>query len=138
VAREAKLRAWMGKRCSYHPSELPAGINPPDNNERAQVELYDFINDPPEKYFLYIKANSGTYYGASGEATIWTGVKLGHVQFGKTWRGNMGDTRVSVSVYAVNGYVYHGTFFKSSGDYARVKMSVKSKKRLVEKKGGAQ
>lgn len=136
MAREAKFRSWLGTRCSYRAEEVPAGFAPPSNDERAQAELFDFVKDPPERYFLYIRAKKGTHYGASGEATIWTGVKLGDVQFGNTWRDNMGSTRVSISVYAVNGYTYHGTYFKSAGDYARVKMSAKSKKRLAAK-GGA-
>lgn len=129
-ARLDKFNAWLGTRCSYRSEEVPAGLEV-SNDERAQVELFDFVNNPPDRYFLYISAKNGTHYGASGEANIWTGVKLGDVQFGNTWRDNMGSIRVSVSIYAVNGYTYHGTYFKSAGDYARVKMSAKSKKRLV-------
>lgn len=123
---------WLGTRGSYRAEEVPAGLEV-SNDERAQVELFDFVHNPPEKYFLYISAKKGTHYGASGEATIWTGVKLGDVQFGNTWRDNFGGKRISISVYTVNGYTYHGTYFASSGDYARIKMSAKSKKRMAVK-----
>lgn len=130
LALAQQYRAWLGTRTSYKTEDLPENLRPFDNNARAKMELYEFVHNPPERYFLYVSAKNGTHYGASGEATIWTGVKLGDVQFGSTWQDNFGGTRVSVSVYAVNGYTYHGTYFKSSGDYARVKMSAKSLKRL--------
>lgn len=130
--RLLRFHDWLGKRGSYRAEEVPAGLEV-SNDERAQVELFDFVHNPPEKYFLYISAKNGTHYGASGIATIWTGVKLGDVQFGNTWRDNFGGKRISISVYAVNGYTYHGTYFTSSGDYARIKMSAKSKKRMAVK-----
>lgn len=126
----AEFEAWRGGRCSYHTNDVPEKLRAMDNDARSKIEFYEFVHNPPDRYFLYIDAKKGTHYGASGTANIWTGVKLGDVQFGNTWRDNMGATRVSISVYAVNGYTYHGTYFKSSGDYARVKMSSKSKKRL--------
>jgi len=63
-----------------------------------------------------------TRCGSSGLATTWTGEKLGDVQFGTSFRSSFGDERVSIRVYAVNGKIYAGTFYKSAGDYARVKM----------------
>ena len=52
--REQQLKDWLGKRTSYHPSELPAGIVPPTNEERSAVEMFEFRRDRPEKYFVYI------------------------------------------------------------------------------------
>jgi hypothetical protein len=46
----------------------------------------------------------------------------------------MGDTRVSIRVYAINGCVYHGTYYKSAGNYARVKISAKSLRRALDKR----
>jgi hypothetical protein len=92
------------------------GIDLPTNDERSAAELYEFVTNPPDKYFLYIDE-------AKRIATTWTGEKLGTVGFGREYRDNFGGKRVPISVYAVNGRTYHGTYFKSSGDYARVKMA---------------
>lgn len=83
------------------------------NDLRSAIETYEFINDPPEKYFLYISEEKRL-------ATTWTGQKLGDVYFGREFRSNMGDKRINITVYAINGKTYFGTFYKSSGDYARV------------------
>lgn len=132
---------WRNGRTMFRCDEVPLGTEV-SNEDRSAMEVYEFIHSPPEKYFLYcsfkrekgqLKDTEATHYGASGTATTWTGEKLGDVQCGRTWRGNMGDTRVSVSVYAINGCVYHGTYFKSAGNYARVKMSAASKKRKSAK-----
>jgi hypothetical protein len=94
-----------------------AGIDrAPDNTERSQIETYEFIVNPPESYFLYINREKRT-------ATTWTGEVLGVVTFGNEWRDNFGGKRVPVTVTAINGKTYHGTYFKSSGDYARIKQS---------------
>lgn len=90
------------------------------NAETSRKEVEAFKTEKPEKYFCYIRAKE-TRYGASGEATTWTGDKLGDVQFGVTWRDNFGGQRVSLRVYAINGCTYSGTFFISAGDYARLK-----------------
>ena len=112
--REAKLTAWRGKRNSYDPKELPPDINPPSNNERSELEIFDFCHDKPDRYFLYINDKQSV-------ATTWTGDILGTCRFGKSWRDNMGATRVSVRIEAINGYIYSGTYYKSAGSYARVK-----------------
>lgn len=114
MARETQLREWLGSRCSYRPDELPSWLNPPTNDERTEVELFDFLNDPPSRYFLYIDEPNRL-------ATTWTGKRLGSVQFGREWRDNFGGTRQSVWIKAINGKTYQGTYYKSSGNYARVK-----------------
>lgn len=126
VKLNAAFEKWRGDRQSW--KEVPAEVNI-TNEQRAQIEVYEFVHHPPEKYFLYCsfkrekgQLNEATHYGASGTAITWTGEKLGDVQCGRTWRGNMGDTRVSIRVYAINGKVYAGTYYKSSGNYARVKV----------------
>jgi len=106
-----KRNGWT----SYKPEQVEH-LNPPTNDERAQVELYDFIHNVPTKYFLYVNE-------ATGKATIWTGIELGTVRFGCAWKDNFGGTRVPITIQAVNGRTYHGTYFKSSGDYARVKLA---------------
>lgn len=84
------------------------------NNElRSKIETYEFINEKPQKYFLYINEKEKI-------ATTWTGDFLGNVHFGREFRNNMGDKRVNIDVYAANGVRYYGTFYKSTGDYARI------------------
>jgi len=81
------------------------------NKLRSSIEVYEFVNKPPNKYMVYISGS---------KATTWTGEELGTVTFGREYRGNMGDKRVPVRIRAINGFTYSGTFFKSAGDYARV------------------
>lgn len=97
-----------------------AGIDrAPNNTERSQIETYNFVQNPPDKYFLYIDDKQA-------KATTWTGEVLGNVFFGTEWRDNFGGKRVPVTIRAINGKVYHGTYFKSSGNYARIKLSRKA------------
>ena len=84
------------------------------NELRSQVELYEFHYKKPEKYFLYIDSKNWS-------ANNWMGEKLGRVSFGREYRSGFGDIRQSIDVYGINGIKYHGTFYKSSGDYARIK-----------------
>ncbi len=113
-ARETQLKAWCDDRTSYRPEEIPADINPPTNAERSALEVFEFTRDKPERYFLYITEETKI-------ATTWTGEKLGTVVFGSQWRDSFGGTRVPVLIYAINGEHYHGTYYKSAGNYARVK-----------------
>lgn len=84
------------------------------NEERSAIESYEFAHDAPLKKFLYINAEKRT-------ATTWTGEVLGAVEFGREFRDNFGGRRVPITVRAINGWIYSGTYYKSAGDYARVK-----------------
>lgn len=87
------------------------------NNElRSAIEEWEFMNNEPEKYFLYINEKNH-------EATTWTGQKLGDVFFGREYRSNMNDKRVPITISALNGVNYHGTYYKSAGSYARITKS---------------
>src|SRR5580658_7831699 len=96
------LMAWVdsirGKNgwASYKPEDKPSTVPDVSNEERSALELFDFVADPPEKYFLYISETDRT-------ATTWTGEKLGDVSFGREFRDNFGGQRVPISVHAVNG-----------------------------------
>jgi hypothetical protein len=87
-----------------------------DNELRSKIEVWQFINDAPKEYFLYINEEKRT-------ATTWTGDYLGTVIFGDTYNGGFGwhSKRQSITVNAINGKRYHGTYYKSSGNYARIK-----------------
>ena len=94
---------------------------PPDvpdvtNEERSSLQVFDFVTNPPERYFLYIDEQKHV-------ATTWTGETLGQVSFGREYFDNFGGKRVPVTVYALNRVVYCGTYFNSAGNYARVRAS---------------
>lgn len=132
-SRLAILDAWIdGRRgrngwASYKPEELTAaGIANVTNEERSAVEVYEFCKNPPEKYTVYIKIGPdglGVRTGGIGLATTWMGDKLGDVRFGRQWTDNFRGKRVSLKLYAINGKLYHGTYYKSSGDYARIRLA---------------
>lgn len=120
--REANLETWIvanGYRSKSGWSSYPTGTAPEDckvsNEERAQLEVRRFMLEKPDKYFLYINEEKRT-------ASTWmSAYVLGSVTFGREWRDNFGGRRVPVTIHAVNGITYHGTYYRSSGDYARVK-----------------
>ena len=120
--RNHALMAWVdsirGKNgwASYRPEDKPSHVPDVTNDERSSLEVFDFVTSPPDRYFLYIDDQKRT-------ATTWTGETLGQVLLGCEYRDNFGGKRVPVTVYAVNGYVYHGTYYRSAGNYARVKAS---------------
>ena len=110
--REAKYTAWRGDRNGIPTKEIPGYA--PTNQERGELELFEFVTDKPDKYMLYIRESDKT-------AITWVGNKLGNVFFGTEFRDNFGGTRQSIDIIGVNGVKYHGWYFKSSGDYARIK-----------------
>lgn len=85
------------------------------NDDRSAIEEYEWKQEPPVKYFLYVDEKNR-------RATTWTGQILATVQFGAAYRSNFGDTRQPIWLKGTNGKKYYGTYFKSSGDYARIKM----------------
>ena len=91
-----------------------AGETQFDNEHTSAIEVYKFMQDKPQSYFLYIDEQTR-------QATTWTGAKLGSVVFLREYRSTFGDTRVSIRVKGINGIVYYGTYYKSAGDYARIK-----------------
>lgn len=99
------------------------------NDDRSAIERFEFCIAPPASYFLYIALPEGAtverarVMGASGLATTWTGERLGRVTFGRPYHDNFGGKRVPVWIDAINGRCYHGTYFQSAGDYARVKLT---------------
>lgn len=118
--RNTALNQWVdsirGKNgwASYRPEDKPANVPDVTNEERSALEVFEFVSNPPEKYFLYIDEKNHT-------ATTWTGETLGQVTFGCEYRDNFNGRRVPVTVRAVNGKTYHGTYYKSSGNYARIR-----------------
>lgn len=89
------------------------------SEEISQLEVYEFMKNPPTKYFAYVTIPEHGGY----KITTWTGELLGRVTHYGEWVSNMGDRRASIRVKAINGKMYHGTFYKSTGDYCRLTMS---------------
>jgi hypothetical protein len=118
--RDAELRAWMGKRNSYHSDELPAHIKPPTNEERSAAEIFEFQRDRPDRYFLYVKMTGGTDTFAC-TVTTWMGDRLGAGRCGFVYRSNLGDKRRPIRFQAITGYTYARTCYCGAGDYARVR-----------------
>lgn len=125
AAREKQLQAWIDTIrskngwASYKPEDKPANIPDVTNDERSSLEVFNFVTNPPDRYFLYI--NEERFI-----ATTFTGEKLGSVSFGREYQSPgfyRGSKRVPVTIKGINGRTYYGTYFKSAGNYARVKMS---------------
>jgi hypothetical protein len=126
--REAALTAWRGNRNSYKTGEPEAaGLNPPTNEERSALEVFDFVTNPPERYFIYVtrpKVQAGYTLGFQRTiATTWTGEKLGEAYLGGKFVSNFGDERYSITVRGINGKKYIGTYFAGAGDYARIRLA---------------
>ena len=98
---------------AFRPEEVPEDCRI-ENGELSALEVYEFVNDPPERYFAYVDARWKIL-------TTWTGDKLGDVTFGTPWVDNFGGRRVPITVAAINGRRYYGTYFESSGNYARIR-----------------
>lgn len=85
------------------------------NALRSAIEAWEFKIKPPQKYIVYVNLKKNV-------VTTWTGQVLGIItSIGKEHRSNMGDIRISIRFKGINNLTYAGTFYKSAGDYARVK-----------------
>lgn len=100
------------------------------NRETSQREVAEWLANPPERYFAYVKPRENMEtMGCSppdtrylrGTITTWMGDELGIVFGGLPYRDNFGGTRVSIDVVGNNGIIYFGTYYKSSGDYCRIR-----------------
>lgn len=116
-AQYKKHEHWLRevwRKNSYRAEDVPAGCEYPGTEKVSALEVYEFCSDIPDRYFLYIRHETG-------EAITFGGDLLGSVLFGREWQSNMGDRRVPITIKAINGYTYYGTYYKDAGDYARVK-----------------
>lgn len=122
-ARNVAHNTWVdsireGKNgwASYRPEDKPANVPDVTNEERSSMEVYDFVNTPPEKYFLYVDEKRMI-------VTTWTGDTLGDITYlSRPFVSGFGrSTRQSLRVKAINGLHYSGFYYSSSGNYARIK-----------------
>lgn len=119
-AYDNAAKVWMKEnKTNGIPTEICATFPHADivtNELRSKIEVWEFKHAIPEKYFIYIDEQNRT-------ATTWTGDILGTVVFGSEFKSNFGDTRQHITVLAINGKAYYGTYYKSSGNYARIKIA---------------
>lgn len=89
------------------------------NDERGELELHHFVTEAPAQLFAYVTRDRES---DAWRCNTWPGQTYGRVVVGRAyecpgfWHPS---TRRSVTLYAVNGWVYSGTLYESSGDYAR-------------------
>lgn len=129
-ARYDAFEAWRNGRTSYQTSEIPAGLDV-SNDERSKLEVYEFVKNPPVKYFAYVRrVNTQGQIDAKSlrvQITTWTGEILGTGILGRGYESpsfGRSNTRYPVLKFkAINGRSYFGTFFASAGDYCRLKLA---------------
>lgn len=110
--------AWVDTKrgrngwAAYKQEEVPAHLQRVTNEMRSAIEMFEFAHHKPDQLFAYV---------TGGKLGNWMGETMGRVQYGASWRDNFGGERVSIRVRASNGRTYAGTYYKSAGQYARLK-----------------
>ena len=115
--RCARFNAWVDTRRNVRAGrfpreeEIPAelrGVNP-TNLDKGLLDLCDFHAEPPAQLFAYVTHDiSGAWQCAN-----FPGVRYGTVHVGPAYKSpafGRASTRRSVTLFAVNGWVYDGTF----------------------------
>ena len=86
------------------------------HDQISSIEVYEFINDIPDKYFIYVNEKERI-------VTTWTGEKLGRITFlGSKYKSNFRDKRRTIHFTGINNKKYYGIYYCDSGDYARVRL----------------
>ena len=88
------------------------------NWESSTQEVAEFVSDPPERYFAYVSSDHRS-------VTTWMGDALGTITSYREYRTpsfGWPSTRAAIRVRAINGRDYFGTYYKSAGDYCRLKV----------------
>jgi hypothetical protein len=82
--RETALQAFLGQRTSYRPEEV-AHLNPPTNEERSALEVFELHRDKPEWFTAYVS------WKPNKLITTWMGDRVGVECFVGEWHyNNMG------------------------------------------------
>ena len=88
----------------------------PSNEETSALETWNFCRRKHDKHFVYVNEAKRTI-------TTWTGQTLGKiVHMGHKARVGFGWStyRQAIRVAGIDGRTYHGWYYVSSGDYARI------------------
>lgn len=107
---------------SYKLEDVPEHIQALNvtNHERSLIEVYEFVRDKPNKYFAYVDVDKMVIAN-------FPGVVLGKI----TWKGpeyrlragfgGIDSVRQNLRIAGINNVVYSAVYYKSSGDYCRMK-----------------
>lgn len=122
VETKRNKRGWA----SYRDCDVPAYLERVSDDERSSVEAYEFVHEPPDTYFVYVQRDTKGpgLLNHAVTVTTWTGEVLGRGKLGPMYKsGPIGhrSLRYPITFKGINGHTYRGTFYHSSGDYARVK-----------------
>ncbi len=121
--QEINFQHWVDSKrgrngwVSYKAEEIPVHLTDIGNAKRGELEVYEFLQNPPDRYFAYVNEKKNL-------VTTWTGDKLGDIIWQTPYEcPAWGSTtkRVAIRIRAINGQRYYGTYYKSSGDYCRLK-----------------
>lgn len=118
---------------AYKAADIPAGYESISNEDVSAVEFYEWMNNPPESYFLYIKMDERTGHMDKATATTWVGDVLATGKVGHSYYSNFGDRRCSITLKGTNGVTYYGTYYYDAGDYARIKAHVGQAYRIADR-----
>ncbi len=94
------------------------------NDERSLVEVADFRDQAPDRYFAYHDGHQpGSNPGrVGGTLTTWTGSELAVViDRWAPFTSVLGDHRQNFRAIAINGEIYTATAYLSAGDYVRMR-----------------
>lgn len=137
------------------------------NQELSRAEVEWFKREKPSRHFAYVRLDECSICNGIPEkvkrfmttsttstpcchlykkpvaVTTWTGEVLGHVVWcGRAYRipafGAVRSVRQNLRVRAVNGLIYSAVYYKSSGDYCRMKVISSSKHGQVQGANGAE
>ena len=110
-------------------TENVSALNDPTskNAQTSREEVAAFLRDKPDRCFCYVALPIPSLPLVRRPViTTWTGDVLGYiVERRPAVRDNFGGTRQWIRAHAINGRVYAGWYFASSGNYARLR-SVKA------------
>lgn len=128
----------------HHPNVLLLGGSYPatpqteafTNRMRGCIEKFDILVSRPERLFAYVRLRSEVQShgyrtreqrarGISnqvGTIGTWNTMPLGKCFTGRAYFDNMNGGRLPLTVKAINGCEYHGTYYFTAGDYCRLKM----------------
>ena len=104
---------------SYTPQDIAeierrAEVRSPTNEERGQLEVYEFMTNPPDKFYAF-------YSDDMRHIKTFMGEIIGDIVHRGAERRPMGGRVVSVRVRGINGATYAGTCNMSSGTYCLLK-----------------
>ena len=117
-AEASRIRRLLDR---YRHEQAARGItDTPVNAEISQLEIYDFLLDPPKQLFAYFRE---PYFHEPGDIITFVGDRLGGVvKFGGQTRAfGRGPRLQHVTVRAINVFMYSGTCNLETGTYCKLR-----------------